>query len=157
MVFDHWPCLASSAIRILSRISAAARSVNVTATMRSGSIPRSRSSRYTSTSLRVLPVPALAQTTVLTSIQTTEPPVFAVHTALPVGGIGMHHSFSNLVHQTFDPHSNIVENRLIDRIRDHRISRRPKQQVPAFHSQAFIGPESTQRQICVDRNLTRLI
>src|SRR5437660_11276585 len=95
----HLPCVAAKAARILSRISAAARSVNLTATIRSGSIPRSRSSRYTSTSLRVLPVPALAQTTVLTSIQTTEPPILAVHTALPVGGIGMHHSFAYLVHQ----------------------------------------------------------
>src|SRR5438067_12992574 len=50
-----------------SRISAAAFSVNVTATMRKGSTCRSSSSRYTSTSLRVFPVPALAQTTVFLS------------------------------------------------------------------------------------------
>src|SRR5215510_663981 len=35
--------------------------------MRPGSMPRSKSSRYTSTSLRVFPVPALAHTTVLVS------------------------------------------------------------------------------------------
>src|SRR5439155_11588476 len=63
----HLPCVAAKAARILSRISAAARSVNVTATIRPGSTPRSRSSRYTSTSLRVFPVPALAHTTVFRS------------------------------------------------------------------------------------------
>src|SRR2546426_966541 len=65
MVFIHCPGFAYSAVRILSRISAAAFSVNVTAAMRIGSMPCSISSRYISTSLRVLPVPALAQTTVL--------------------------------------------------------------------------------------------
>ena len=36
----------------------------------------------------------------------------------------MHHSFSNLVHQTFDPHSNIVENGLMNRqaMRENLIS-----------------------------------
>src|ERR1700722_165556 len=48
-----------------SRISAAAFSVKVTATIRSGSTPSASSSRYTSTSFRVFPVPALARTTVL--------------------------------------------------------------------------------------------
>src|SRR5213594_1044892 len=72
----HLPCLSANAVRIRSRISAAARSVNVTATMRPGSMPRSKSSRYTSTSLRVFPVPALAHTTVLVSngILTQDPP-----------------------------------------------------------------------------------
>src|SRR5215831_178655 len=67
IVFIHCPAFAYSAVRIRSRISAAAFSVNVIATMRSGSTPCSSKSRYTSTSLRVLPVPALAQTTVFLS------------------------------------------------------------------------------------------
>src|SRR5262249_21532356 len=67
IVFIQWPGRVNNAERILSRISAAAFSVNVTATMHMGSTPRSSSSRYTSTSLRAFPVPALASTTVFIS------------------------------------------------------------------------------------------
>src|SRR5215475_14105767 len=72
--------------RIRSRISAAAFSVNVTATMRIGSTPDSRSSTYTSTSLCVFPVPALAQTTVLLSN------AISLHTACTTGDTRSHYT-----------------------------------------------------------------
>src|SRR5262249_20230187 len=60
--------------RMRSRISAAAFSVNVTATILDGSAPPSSNPRYVSTSLRVLPVPALAQMTVFFSSAMVKPP-----------------------------------------------------------------------------------
>src|SRR3990170_5559884 len=96
-------------MRILSRISAAAFSVNVTATIRSGSIPPARRSRYTSTSFFVLPVPALANTTVLFAMVTAEPPVVAIGTILFVGGIGVQLAAAHLLQELLDTNANLVK------------------------------------------------
>src|SRR5262249_6518420 len=106
----HLPCLAAKAARIRSRISAAARSVNVTATIRVGSTPRSRTSRYTSTSLRVFPVPALAHTTVLRSnailgsVKSAQSPVFTIDAVLLLVGIREQSALTNFPDQSLDSH-----------------------------------------------------
>src|SRR5437867_7120615 len=158
----HLPCLLANAVRIRSRISAAARSVNVTATMRPGSMPRSKSSRYTSTSLRVFPVPALAHTTVLvsnisTAIHPAQPPIFAIDAVLLFGWIRMQFAFMNLADQSFHSHPHIIDNRLVNRVRDDRVFRRTEQQITAIRSDALIGAESLHRQIGINWNLKRLL
>src|SRR5256885_14853789 len=159
----HLPCRVAKAARILSRISAAARSVNVTATMRLGSTPRSRSSRYTSTSFRVFPVPALAHTTVFRSnvisgsVKSAQSPVFAIDTVLPIGRIRMQFAFSNFPDQSLDSRPDIVKNRFINGVGDDRIFRRTKQQITSIHSHVFFGTKCVHRKISVNRNLKRFL
>src|SRR5213593_2762463 len=126
----HRPSVAANAARILSRISAAARSVNVTATIRPGSTPRSRSSKYTSTSLRVFPVPALAHTTVFRSndisgtVQSAQSAVFAINAVLLLAWIRVQFALTNLAEKSFDFHLDVIKNRFVNGVGDHRILRR---------------------------------
>src|SRR5256712_1022336 len=159
----HLPFVAAKAARILSRISAAARSVNVTATIRAGSTPRSRTSRYTSTSLRVFPVPALAHTTVfrsnaiLGSVKSAQSSVFAIDAVLLLAWIRVQFALSNFPDQSSGSHSDIIKNRFINGVSNDRILRRTKQQITSIHSHVFIGTKCVHGKISVNRNLKRFL
>src|SRR5438552_885449 len=141
-----------------SRISAAAFSVNVTATMRSGSTPRSSSSRYTSTSFRVLPVPALANTTVFFSrtIKPAKPPEVALETILIIGGIWLQTAVPDFFEKEIDAAANFVEQFLIDRAGNDGTARRAQQQVPPLDAHTGVGAEGTNGEPCINRNLKRV-
>src|SRR5881409_3725792 len=159
----HRPSVAANAARIRSRISAAARSVNVTATIRPGSTPRSRSSRYTSTSFRVFPVPALAHTTVFRSnvisgsVKSAQSPVFAIDAVLLFGGLRAQFAFTDFPDQKLDSRPDILKNRFINGVRDDRIFRRTKQQITSIDSDVFFGTKCVHRKIGVNRNLKRFL
>src|SRR2546428_2005060 len=139
--------------------------------MRPGAMPRSKSSRYTSTSLRVFPVPALAHTTVLvsnsmlsqihplpsTAVHPAQPSIFAIYAVLLFGWIRLQFALMNFADQSFHSHPYIVDNRLVNRVRDDRVFRRTEQQITAIRSDAQIGAESLYRQIGISWNLKRLL
>ena len=59
----------------------------------------------------------------------------------------MQFALMNFADQSFHSHPYIVDNRLVDRVRDDRVFRRTEQQITAIRSDARIGAESLYRQV----------
>src|SRR5687768_8513442 len=83
----------------------------------------------------------------LSPIQPAQPPVVAIDAILLVGRIGMKFSITYLVQQNADTHFHVIENHLVDGVRGYWISRRSKQQIPAFDSDARFGAQCLSGQI----------
>src|SRR5207244_6238792 len=82
-----------------------------------------------------------------TAIHPAQPSIFAIDAFLLFGWIRMQFALMNFADQSFHSHPYIVDNRLVDRVRDDRVFRRTEQQITAIRSDARIGVESVYRQL----------
>src|SRR5262249_15674820 len=108
--------------------------------------------------LRVLPVPALASTTVFFSrtIKPAKPPEITFETILAILGIRFQTAVPHFLEKQIDAAPNFIEQILIDRAGDNRTTGRTQQQIPSSDTHAGIGAKRTNSEPGIDRNLERV-